>query len=149
MARITAKMKDIPVRHRQPYVKNLISKFMETAQVAIMGHAQLDKVTSNFRNFTQYSVQRTLKQLRFHSYKIHVMQELNENNPERHIQFCEETSERILNNPNILCAFLTYAHFPFMVTSTDIIVYTGVIQVLQEKSIYSIQKRSMFGLGFW
>lgn len=124
-----------------PYVIDLISKFMETGsvankkherqhtitnedmQVAILGHTEVDPTSSTRKlaeisGIPRSSLQRILKQHKYHPYKIHLVQELNEDDPDRRIQFCEEMSERSLNNPNFLystcfsdeCTFFLNGH---------------------------------------
>lgn len=48
------------------------------------------------------SVQRILKTNKFHPYKINLVQELNEDDPNRRIEFCEQMMERISRNPQFL-----------------------------------------------
>ncbi|EFN73065.1 hypothetical protein EAG_00196, partial [Camponotus floridanus] len=48
------------------------------------------------------SIRRILKHHKFHPYKIKLLQELNEDDFDRRLQFCEVMSERITNNPNFL-----------------------------------------------
>lgn len=49
------------------------------------------------------SVQRVLKKYKFHPYKIRLVQELNEDDFDRRLKFCEIMSERALNNDNFPC----------------------------------------------
>lgn len=48
------------------------------------------------------SVHRCLKSIRFHPYKMHLVQELNEDDPDRRIEFCDEMMTIINNDNNFL-----------------------------------------------
>lgn len=107
------------------YVRKLISKFRETgsvlnrkherqktvtneaSQIGVLGHVAMEPTSSTRQlsttsGLSRTSVQRILKTHRFHPYKIHLSQQLNEDDPDRRLQFCEEMTERIANNPNFL-----------------------------------------------
>lgn len=51
---------------------------------------------------SQRSVVRNLKHVKFHPYKIHLHQELNEDDFDRRVQFCEIMMDRIDQDPNFL-----------------------------------------------
>jgi len=48
------------------------------------------------------SVQKILKRIKFHPYKIHLVQKLNEDNFDRQNEFCELMMQRIDEEPNFL-----------------------------------------------
>jgi len=50
----------------------------------------------------QKSVLKILKNNKFHPYKVHLVQELNDDNFDRRIEFCELMMERIDKDPNFL-----------------------------------------------
>ncbi|XP_067215010.1 uncharacterized protein [Linepithema humile] len=51
---------------------------------------------------SQRSVLRNLKHVKFHPYKIHLHQKLNEDDFDRRVQFCEIMMDRIHQDPNFL-----------------------------------------------
>lgn len=79
----------------------------EEAEVAILGHINLDPTTSTRKlaeesGFSRTTVRRVLKLHNFHPYKIHLVQEINEDDPDRRLQFCEIMTDKINTNPNFL-----------------------------------------------
>ncbi|EZA52475.1 hypothetical protein X777_08646 [Ooceraea biroi] len=62
-----------------------------------------NEVRQLFNDFSQWrhkkSVHRILKQVRFHPYKMHLVQELNEDDPNRRVDFCETMMLQINDNP--------------------------------------------------
>lgn len=110
---------------QRKYVLELIAKFRETGsvankkrnvqrpvrnevtQVAVLGHAIMDPRLSTRQlalvsGINRRSVQRILKSNHFHPYKIKLVQELNEDDYDRRLEFCETVSERASNNPNFV-----------------------------------------------
>lgn len=107
------------------YVQHLIEKFRttgsvnnikrevnrpvrnETTEVAVLGHVHMDP-TQSIRKISQSSgvsrssVHRILKTHKFHPFKMTLVQELNEDDPDRRLQFCELLSEHLVNNINLL-----------------------------------------------
>ncbi|KAK0071858.1 hypothetical protein PV326_000739, partial [Microctonus aethiopoides] len=45
------------------------------------------------------TVRKVLKGVKFHPYKLHWVQELNEDDPDRRIEFCEKMMEKIDEDP--------------------------------------------------
>ena len=112
-------------RVQRKYVLELVSKFRETGsvanrkrnienpvrnegtEVAILGHVNLDPTLSTRQletvaGVSRRSIQRILKDHQFHPYKIHLVQELHEDDFDRRLQFCELMSEMIMNDANLL-----------------------------------------------
>lgn len=106
------------------YVRDLVRKFQQSGsvanrkrnnadfqqegrEVAVLGHVAMDHTLSTRKLATESGVsrstiQRILKKHKFHPYKISLVQELNEDDNDRRLQFCETMSDRIINNPNLL-----------------------------------------------
>lgn len=79
----------------------------EAMEVAVLGHINIDPMLSTRQlptvsGISRTSIRRILKAHKFHPYKIHLVQELNEDDFDRRLEFCEIVSERIINNPNWL-----------------------------------------------
>ena len=53
-------------------------------------------------NVSQTSVGRLLKREKYHSYKVQLIHELNEDDPDRHFQLCEQLMTLCAGNPNFL-----------------------------------------------
>lgn len=110
--------------HRK-YVLELVAKFRETGSVAnkkrnienpirneaievgVLGQVYVDPTLSTRKldtvcGVSRRSIQRILKAHSFHPYKIHLVQELNEDDFDRRLQFCEDMSERIINDEHFL-----------------------------------------------
>lgn len=108
-----------------PYVLALMRKFRQTGsvanqkknydarvrteatEVAILGHINLDPTTSTRKlaeesGFSRTTVRRVLKHHKFHPYKIHLVHEINEDDPDRRLQFCEMMTDKINTNANFL-----------------------------------------------
>ncbi|KAJ8922531.1 hypothetical protein NQ315_007561 [Exocentrus adspersus] len=88
-------------RHRENPVLNEITEIEVLGQIAMdstLSTRQLARVTGMSRT----SFQRILKKYKFHPYKIQLVQELNEDDFDRRLQFCEIVSERAINNENFL-----------------------------------------------
>lgn len=107
------------------YVQQLVAKFQTTGsihnkkreanrpvrneaiEVAVLGHVQMDN-TQSIRKLSQASgvsatsVFRIMKMNKFHPFKIRLVQEINEDDPDRRLQFCEYFSEQLIINPNLL-----------------------------------------------
>lgn len=111
------------IRHQ--YVIKLMQKFMETGsvenkkrqperpiinepvEVAVLGHVAMDNnqslnQLSQASGVSTSSVWRILKKHKFHPYKIKLVQELNEDDNDRRLEFCEIMSNNLLNNGNLL-----------------------------------------------
>lgn len=113
-------------RHvRRKYVLELVKKFQETgnvankkreiekpivneaSEVAVLGQVHLDPTLStrqlaSVSGINRTSIQTILKKNKFHPYKIHLVQELHEDDYDRRLQFCEIMSERAGNDPQFL-----------------------------------------------
>lgn len=110
--------------HRK-YVLELVAKFRETGSVAnkkrnienpirneaievgVLGQVYVDPTLSTRKletvcGVSRRTVQRILKAHSFHPYKIHLVQELNEDDFDWRLQFCEDMSERIINDEHFL-----------------------------------------------
>lgn len=108
---------------QRKYVIELIRKFRETGsvankkrnvekpvrneavEVAVLGHVYMDPTLStrqlvSVSGINRGSIQGILKTHHFHPYKIKLVHEINEDDEDRRLQFCEIISERALNNPN-------------------------------------------------
>nr|CAH7738443.1 unnamed protein product [Callosobruchus chinensis] len=57
---------------------------------------------SEVTGISRTSIQRILKHYKWHPYKIQLLHELNEDDHDRRLQFCEIMSQLILNHPNYL-----------------------------------------------
>lgn len=112
------------VRHK--YVSELLNKFMETGSVnnkkhnrsgvvndeaisiAVLGHVGLMENTQSLTKLSRESgisrtnVFRILHKYKFHPYKIRLVHELNEDDFDRRIEFCESLTERINLHQNFL-----------------------------------------------
>lgn len=106
------------------YLRELIQKFRTTGSVANVknpGRPRMNEdvdfeIVSEFVEHPQSStrsvartigvsqrkVVTTLKSNKFHPYKIHLHQELNEDDPDRRLQFCESMDTLMTGNPNIV-----------------------------------------------
>lgn len=107
------------------YVAKLVRKFVDTGsvcnvkhqpqnpirneavEVAVLGHVQLDHTQSTRQlaeasGVSRSSIIRILKAYKFHPYKIKLVQELNEDDPDRRLQFCEQMSQRLIEDPHLL-----------------------------------------------
>lgn len=70
---------------------------LEVAEAFIENpHLSLRKASAQL-GIPKNSVHRVMKSLKFHPYKIHLLQELNEDDPDRRIEFCE-TMMNIIND---------------------------------------------------
>ena len=106
--------------HRK-YVLELVAKFRETGSVAnkkrnienpirneatevgVLGQVIVDPTLSTRKlqtscGVSRRTIQRILKAHNFHPYKIHLVQELNEDDFDKRLEFCEVMSERITND---------------------------------------------------
>lgn len=57
---------------------------------------------SDEHDISHETVRKILKNIKFHPYKIHLVHELNEDDPDRRIEFCERMMQRIDENPPFL-----------------------------------------------
>lgn len=105
-----------------PYVLDLVRKFVRTGSVtnskraternevlelAVLGHVSVDPTLSTRKlaavsGVSRTTVQRILKKHKFHPYKISLVHELNEDDYDRRLQFCETISETTTTNPRFL-----------------------------------------------
>lgn len=79
----------------------------EAVEVAVLGHVELDHTQSTRQlaevsGVSRSSIIRILKAHKFHPYKTRLVQELNEDDPDRRLQFCEEMSQRLIADPDLL-----------------------------------------------
>lgn len=64
-------------------------------------HTSISKL-SLYHNVSKRSVRRILSKNKFHPYKVHLVQELNEDDPDRRMQFCQEMMNHIDINANFV-----------------------------------------------
>ena len=77
-------------------------KKMEVAQALVQNsHLSLRRVALN-QEISKNSVHRILKSIKFHPYKMHLVQELNEDDPDRRNEFCDLMIDRIDRDPTLL-----------------------------------------------
>jgi hypothetical protein len=112
------------VRHK--YVLELLNKLMETGNVnnrkhnrsgivndeainvAVLGHVAMMENTQSLTSLSRESgvsrttVSRILHRHKFHPYKIKMIHELNEDDFDRRMEYCEILSERVIETPNLL-----------------------------------------------
>lgn len=124
----TAQLFNLQHQNRQvhrKYILELVQKFRETgsvankkremdnpvvneaSEVAILGHIVQDPTMSTRHLATvsgirRSSIQKILKKHKFHPYKIHLVQELNEDDFDRRVQFCETIVEQATNDQHFL-----------------------------------------------
>lgn len=115
-----------PDKHvNRKYVLELVHKFRETGsvankkrdianpvvneavEVAVLGHVIQDATLSTRKlaaisGVNRTSIQRILKKHKFHPYKIRLVQELNEDDFDRRLEFCETMSARVNQDPHLL-----------------------------------------------
>lgn len=104
------------------YVLHLVAKFNATGsvenrkranerdearEVAVLGHVAMDptlstRKLSDVSGVSRTTIRRILKHHKFHPFKIQLVQELNEDDFDRRLQFCELVSEIINNNQNYI-----------------------------------------------
>lgn len=106
------------------YVLKLMQKFMETGsvankkhqperriinepvEIAVLGHVAMDNnqslnKLSRASGVSTSSIWRIKKKHKFHPYKIKLLQELNEDDNDRRLQFCEVMSNNLLNTMHL------------------------------------------------
>jgi len=71
------------------------------ASVAANPHMSLNKIAQEVQ-ISPRSVGRILRQNRFHPYKVQILHKLNDDDPDRRLQFCEEMISRIDANPDFI-----------------------------------------------
>ncbi|XP_066157702.1 uncharacterized protein [Euwallacea fornicatus] len=79
----------------------------EAVEVGVLGHMVLEPITSTRQLATSTgisatSICRILKSHKFHPYKIKLVQELNEDDFDRRLHFCELISQRATENHNFI-----------------------------------------------
>ncbi|KAK0167670.1 hypothetical protein PV328_012452, partial [Microctonus aethiopoides] len=82
---------------------------MEVAQAFIENHALSIRKASQQLEMSTFSIHNNLKRLKFHPYKIHLHQELSEDDFDRRLEFSEIMAERIIPNPNFLSSLLVFS----------------------------------------
>lgn len=116
---------DRSVHHK--YVLELLRKFQETGSVAnakrnpqrefpvmneaasleVVGQVSADPALSTRKlagitNLSRTTIRRILKKFKFHPYKIKLVHELNEDDHDRRLEFCENMSQRIIDTRQFL-----------------------------------------------
>lgn len=106
------------------YIQKLVRKFEETGSVGnikrnqprildeashieVLGHFAMDPGMSTRQaaaatGLSRESVRKILKLNKFHPYKLHIVQELGDDDPDRRIEFCELMTQKIVNEPRIV-----------------------------------------------
>lgn len=125
------------------YILELVAKFRETGSVAnkkrdfqgefplrneaneieVLGQIAADPTLSTRRlatvsNIKRSTIQRILKRHKFHPYKIHLVQQLNEDDFDRRLEFCEVMTARIADNGNFLFNICFSDECTFFLNST-------------------------------
>lgn len=94
--RLSGSISDAPRSGRPPLGEDkqfeIVAQFIEDPQ-------QSTRSVANICDVSQGSVVRLLKKNKFHPYKIQLVQELNEDDPDRRLQFCEEMESLISAHP--------------------------------------------------
>lgn len=95
------------VENRKPIAPNRMIVGNEAVEVAVLGHVNMDPTLSTRQlplvcGISRTSIRRILKKHKFHPYKIHLVHQLNEDDYDRRLEFCEIMSERIINNPDLV-----------------------------------------------
>ncbi|XP_066149124.1 uncharacterized protein [Euwallacea fornicatus] len=93
------------VTNKKRNIKNPVRN--EAVQVAVPGQVSMDptlstRKLSDVTGVSRTTVQKILKHNKWNPYKIHLLQELNEDDNDRRLQFCEIMSEKMINNPDYL-----------------------------------------------
>lgn len=105
------------------YVRDLIKKFQQTGsvknkkregprvlneetQIEVIGQVSVNPEAStrqlaSITGIARTSVRRVLKMQKFHPYKMKILQELGDDDPDRRIQFCELMTEEIRREPSL------------------------------------------------
>ena len=113
-----------PDRHvHHGYILELVAKFRQTGsvankkriienpvrneavEVAVLGQVSMNptlstRKMSDVTGIMRTTLRRILKHYKWHPYKIQLLQELNEDDNDRRLQFSEVMSEQVLNYPN-------------------------------------------------
>ena len=105
-------------------------------QVEVLGQVAINpevltRQLASLTGVSQASVRKVLKKHKFYSYKMKILQELGDDDPDRRIQFCEMLTEKIQRQPSLTknicfrdeCSFFLKA---MLINKT---VGTGVIKI--------------------
>ena len=95
----------------------------EAVEVAVLGEVSMNPTLSTRKmsevtGISRTSIQRILKHYKWHPYKIQLLHELNEDDHDRRLQFCEIMSQLILNHPNYLLNICFSDECSFFVNGT-------------------------------
>ena len=88
-------------RSRSHPATNEANQELVLAEVAVDPHTSIRKISQN-TGISQTSVGRILKLHKFHPYRIQILQKLNEDDPDRRIEFCEEMMNRANADENFI-----------------------------------------------
>ncbi|KAJ8952244.1 hypothetical protein NQ318_007403 [Aromia moschata] len=98
-----AKYPDNPIT--QSTVSKIVSKFRETGVKDLPKSGQNPQSTSTLvaseNKVSQTTVLRILRKENYHPYKFQLVQELDEDDPDRRLQFCETMMNLCQTNPNL------------------------------------------------
>lgn len=91
-------VRSLPRNHQHVSEDTQLNILLETQENA---HTTSRTIAAN-NEISQTSVLKYLKQYKWHPYKINLVQALNEDDPDRRIQFCEQMAEICYENPNFV-----------------------------------------------
>lgn len=77
-------------------------KEMEIAQAFVENPHLSTRRAAQQHDITHTTIHQILKAIEFHPFKVHLVQELNEDDPDRRIEFCDLMMNRMDNDPNFL-----------------------------------------------
>lgn len=89
-------------RSGRPKSATTEEKQFEIAQAFVENQHHTLRKASDEYDISHESVRKILKNINFHPYKVHLVQELNDDDPDRRVEFCETMMTRIDANPNFL-----------------------------------------------
>ena len=93
--------KNRPVAGR-PKISTDDKNQMTIAQAFVENPCSSIRAVSKEQGICRSSVHRVLKCMKFHPYKVHLVQELNDDDPDRRMEFCEKIMSRIDRDKNFL-----------------------------------------------
>lgn len=97
----TFSVKDAP-RSGRPSVKTEELQIQVLGTIAIEPKQSVRKIATDVGTVGKSTVHEILQKHKFHPFKVHLVQELNEDDPDRRLQFCETMEHLIATQPNYL-----------------------------------------------